>query len=244
MRFFIFLLVALFLLSCNSNTLEENTPLDSKALLIPAYFYDKAKWKELNKLTSNATIIINPNSGPGESVDSNYKDFIDTLLAKEKKPIGYIYTKWSKRDIEEVEADIDTWLELYPNIQGFFIDEVANSKEEFNYYQTLSNYIKAKRELFIVLNPGTFIDENYYSIANTIVVFENSVKELNSTKDYCQNFNSQSALIVYEANKTQMQDIIAFNSCKYFYITDDSLANPYDTLPSFLDEEDNTTSQF
>ena len=232
------LLASLLFSACNTtNSQKPPNQNSSKALLVPAYFYDINKWQELARLDSNATIIVNPNSGPGESTDSNYVKFIDDLVANNKKPIGYIYTKWGKRDISEVEADIDTWLALYPNIKGFFIDEASSSKEEFSYYQELSRYIKAKKELSITLNPGTPSDEIYYSIADTIVVFESPIRELNTSKDYCQSFSSKSALIVYGANKTQMQDTLHQNSCSYFYITDDSLPNPYDTLPSFLDEE-------
>lgn len=237
MRFLFSLLLAFLFLSCNNTTSSHPSLNNSKALLIPAYFYDIAKWQEVANLDTNAVVIINPNSGPGESADSNYVKFINDLIANQKKPIGYIYTKWGARDISEVEADIESWLELYPNIKGFFIDEAATSKEEFEYYQELSNYIRAKGDFLIALNPGTTSDAIYYTISDIIVVFESPIKELNSTQDYCKNFSSKSALIVYEANQSQMQDIIASNSCKYFYITDDSLPNPYDSLPSFLDEE-------
>lgn len=56
-------------------------------------------------------------------------------------------------------------------IDGFFIDEVKNVS--YDYYANIYNYVKSKNNnLYIVQNPGITPDDNYWNIADKIVVFE------------------------------------------------------------------------
>jgi len=221
---------ALLLLGCGASVSEEA----SKKIIIPQYFYDFDLWKKVIDADIGGYVIINPSNGPGESTDSAYLNEIHDLIRSGKTPVGYVYTKWSDRSIDEVKEDIDTWLKLYPEIKGFFIDECSNSVEKFPYYEELKNYIKAKGDYKIVLNPGTQAPAVYYSISDTVVSFEGAAKD--APDDLCAVYPSKSAAIIYDANESFMREALN-RPCEYFYITDDNDSNPYDTLPSYFDEE-------
>ena len=230
MRIF-FLLFSLFLLGCN---VSVSTNKQDKKIVVPQYFYDYDLWQKVIDADIEGFVIINPSNGPGDSSDSAYIEEIDDLIKSGKTPIGYVYTKWGDRDIEEVKDDIDTWIKLYPQIRGFFIDEASTLSDRFGYYKDLKDYINSKGEYKIVLNPGTMPEVIYFSIANVIVVYEGNATAIDD--NICNSYSSQSAIIVYGASETQMREIVN-KPCKYFYISDDNDTNPYDSLPSYFDEE-------
>jgi hypothetical protein len=225
----LFLLIGIILFfGCGSSVSEK------RGLIVPVYFYNLSEWERVENASIDEIAVINPSNGPGSSVDENYADFIKALVNNGKKPIGYVYTKRGERDISEVEDDIDTWISFYPQIKGFFIDEAASGVDKLDYYEKLKDYIKAKGNYFIVLNPGSMPNAAYFSIADNIVVYEGNVSELNAS---CTSYADKSSIIVYNATKEQMLDIINRYHCRYLYVTDDNLPNPYDTLPSYFDEE-------
>ncbi|MEO1927162.1 MAG: spherulation-specific family 4 protein [Nautiliaceae bacterium] len=96
--------------------------------------------------------------------------------------------------------------------------------------------MKSKGDYFIVLNPGIIPDKNYFDIADNIVVLENNISAVNEVN--CS-YSDKSSIIVYGAQEFQMEEIVKKYNCEYVYVTDDSLPNPYDTLPSYFEEEIN-----
>jgi hypothetical protein len=230
-KVFIFIILFFFLNGCKVSV-EQNS---NRGLIIPAYFYDSTLWNETINADINEIVIVNPANGPGIYVDSNYKNYINELINNGKKPIGYVYTKWGERNLSDVESDIDMWITLYPQIKGFFIDEASSEYNMSGYYDTLYRYIKAKGDYFVVLNPGTKPDSVYYSMADDIVVYEGNASSVPS--DACQFYSDKSSVIVYDANETQMREIINSHPCKYLYITDKNAS--YNSLPSYFSDEIN-----
>jgi len=221
--------ILIFLLGCGENS--NNTTQYNRQIIIPLYNINK--WNKVATYKKEI-VILNPNNGPGNSVNANYQELITKLNHNNDLPIGYIYTKYGNRNIDEVEQDIDKWISYY-KIKGFFIDEVSINKSKLDYYTKLSAYIKSKGNYFIVLNPGTMPYNGYFDIADNVVVFENNVKKLNS--NICKTQKEKSSIMVYDANETQMKNIIRTYKCKNIYVTDNNLSNLYDTLPSYFDEE-------
>jgi len=222
------LLAVFFFLGCGTSTEV------SKGIIVPQYFYDSALWDKVINADIGGYVIINPSNGPGDSADSAYVNEINELNAHSKIPIGYIYTKWGDRSIDDVKADIDKWLELYSGIKGFFVDEAASSADKSEYYTELADYIKSKGDYKIVLNPGTKPDAVYFGIADTVVVYESNASAV--PDDVCSNYSDKSAIIVYGADEEEMENLVN-RPCKYIYVTDDNDSNPYDSLPSYFDEE-------
>ncbi len=211
-----------------------------KGIIIPAYFYDSEIWDRLidgKNENVDFIVIVNPNSGPGYSEDPHYTSIINRLNDNGILPIGYVHTSWGSRDIQEVKEEVDRWLELYPNIKGFFFDEAATEEEKIDYYAQLYSYVKEKGNFTVVLNPGTKPYIGYYEISDYIISYESPINEFSG----CQaDIPEKSGCIVYGASEDDMKRIIKNESVKFFYITDDSGSNPYDTLPSYYEKEIST----
>jgi hypothetical protein len=222
-------------------------------LLVPAYFYpagDGAKeWDRLLAAADRAAIvaIVNPASGPGRRVDPNYTAILEKASkAKRLTLIGYVSTSYARRPIEEVKADVDQWLKLYPGIHGIFFDEQTSSAEQIGYYTGLYKHVRETHKLKLVIaNPGTTCAEDYISkpAADAACLFEGpkpfdaAMLPLWRTKYDAK----RAAVLSYQiASAQEMQRLIALAAKEklgYCYVTDDTGSNPWDRLPKYWDEE-------
>ena len=213
-----------FWIYANKNIIFSN----KKVLILPLYFYDLNKWKKIENISNDEIVIINPLNGSGNKIDKNYENLIKNL--SNKVPIGYITSDYSNKSLEEIKKEIDNWINLYPDIKGFFIDEV--NKNNYEYYKKIYEYIKSKTNYLVVLNPGTKVNLNYFNIADIIVVYEGANANFS---DYCNDFPQKSAIMIYNANEEIMKNTIN-SKCRYIFISDKS-DNNYLNLPDYFDEE-------
>ncbi|WP_457568981.1 spherulation-specific family 4 protein [Desulfurobacterium sp.] len=212
-------------------------------VIIPAYFYPTdADWNKVFSIPSELSpiVILDPDAegGPGSEEDPLYTQLIERLNEKKFLPIGYVYTTYAQRNLDDVKADIDTWLELYPGIKGFFIDEVTNDNDTYDidYYRAVYSYIKSKGNYFVVLNPGTRPPDDYFSFADNVVVLENSY-DVFKTYGCTSNFPEKSSCIIYGASESDMENVTASADVSYLYVTDDNDDFPFDRLPVYWDKE-------
>jgi Spherulation-specific family 4 len=223
-------------------------------LLVPAYFYPiRAGLNDWNRLARDAgsvniEAILNPASGPGTSQDPNYVVVVDKLRAAGGNVFGYVSTRYGDRDMTAVKSDIDQYV-LFYDINGIFIDEMANSQERLPYYEELYQYIKGVRSDFKVIgNPGmAYTLEGYLRAADTLVIFEGSGALYGEfrpmvTAPWVANYpRDRFANIVYAA--TSKSDLIhalaqaGQNRAGSVYITDGGLPNPYQGLPNYWGHE-------
>jgi hypothetical protein len=225
---FSLLTIVIFFIGCGDN---DNNDVLNRSLIVPAYGYG-IPWEKFNK--AGSFIIVNPDNGSGDKVDSYYLDVINTLSKNNQIVLGYFYTKYGQRNIQEVKNEIDKWLDFY-KIDGFFVDEVTRNSE-YEFYKEIYEYIKSKGDYVVVLNPGTKPSDEFFSIADNIIVFENPYDRLNDIdSNICKTHYDKSSIIVYEANQAQMEEMIKKFNCKYIYATDDVLPNPYDELPTYFE---------
>ncbi|MBT3408285.1 hypothetical protein HOK68_01170 [Candidatus Woesearchaeota archaeon] len=204
-------------------------PVDTYDIAVPVYFYPSALW---DNLTNIEILIINPNSGPGTSPDANYVTKVQEHSDKEL--YGYIFTSYGARDIDVVKANISLYNDFY-NITNIFLDEVPSGWD--TYYQNLSDYINGT----IILNPGVYPDEEYMNVSDIILSFEDDYDAYTSVTEpaWVSNYTKYRFWhIVHNAtsfsNVTNISDDLNVN---YLFITDDVMPNPYNTLPSYWDEE-------
>ena len=131
-------------------------------LLIPAYFYPRGtQWREMSDALAErgieAVIIMNPASGPGAGTDPAYSAVLDDCRARRHTVIGYVDTDYRRRKPAAVRADIERFFELYPGIEGIFLDQVSNEpgRSVKAYYRRLYRWIKELRpDALVVANPG------------------------------------------------------------------------------------------
>jgi hypothetical protein len=223
-------------------------------LLVPAYFYPAGKKKSNHWVAlaatagqANTIAVLNPASGPGTFVDPNYTAAVSQFQLAGGTVIGYVSTRYAARPLNEVTADINTYIAQYP-VQGFFIDEMTNDAGSANvqFYQSVYSYIKALNPQYMVVgNPGTNTAEVYASLplADRLVVFENSISAYGAYAPAAWQANyaaSRFVHIVYGASKRQMADTVtraASRGAGSLFVTNDVLVNPYDSLPNYWSEE-------
>jgi hypothetical protein len=121
-------------------------------------------------------VIVNPQSGPGEQVDGNYTKAIDRLRGAGCVVLGYVSTSYGKRTQDEVRADIDRWLAMYPRIQGVFFDEMRyeDTDEAVQYQSALTRYAHGAGCWPVVANPGADTPGRFFAAdaADVIVIAE------------------------------------------------------------------------
>ncbi|MFT3784866.1 MAG: spherulation-specific family 4 protein [Tepidisphaeraceae bacterium] len=218
-------------------------------LLVPAYFQATGAsnpWTQLTTAASRVpiTAILNPNSGPGTGVDSNYVTAIANLHATGGQVIGYVSTVYGTRPIAQVKADVDAYRALY-DIDGIFFDEMSNASnsQAVSYYAQLYSYVRTPgSRLRVVGNPGTNTVEGYFSTAtaNNIVIFEsNTGFDTWTPASFVGNYPGwRSSILTYEVPAATLPSYVSLAASRgvgSLYVTDDTAIdqNPWDTLPSY-----------
>ena len=149
-------------------------------ILLPAYFYpssdpNQSFWDEMTAAAGQVgiTAIMNPDSGPGSSVNSDYTTAVDVLRAAGGKVVGYVHTSYGVRPQTEVLSEVASYASFY-NIDGIFLDEMSNQSGGLAYYQSLYSNIKSTNPGYRIFgNPGTNTLESYLTAADVLVTFEN-----------------------------------------------------------------------
>jgi len=217
-------------------------------VVVPAYFYPSAgsDWNDLNAAAADVpiTAIMNPFNGPGNSLDGNYVAAVNSFRAAGGRVIGYVYTSYTARPLQQVLADIDRYDDWY-NIDGIFVDEMTNTgpAERLNYYRDIYNHVKSINPNWEVMgNPGTTTLEQYltWPTADRLMVFENVGSSYPGYTPSSWNFNYDSTNFVHlvhtEPSSANMLSDLALavqRNAGGIYVTDDVLPNPWDRLPAY-----------
>lgn len=229
-------------------------------VLVPAYFYpDGARlvyWDALNAAAAKVPLvaILNPNSGPGTSVDPNYTNVLASFLASGGRAIGYVYTGYGTRSLAVVKSEVDKYRTFYPGVEGIFVDEMANDSSASNltYYGNLYAHIRSNQpNALIVGNPGTHTLETYLTqpAANVLVTFENDtgypgyVPDAWTTNHGASNFCHLTYAVTNAATMTNYLQLAVARNAAWVFVQSDVLPNPWDTLPAYWTNEVNLIQQ-
>lgn len=221
----------------------------SVGVIIPLYTDPGASWTEVIQAKQNypsvpIIAIINPNSGPGNSQQSDYVSGITNLENAGVTVIGYVATGYgtsSYSKVSNVEDQINDYQLWYPNIQGIFFDEMSNSATEQGYYQTLANYANSHGMQVTAGNPGTTVDTALIGIFSNLCIYENPGMPTTGDIDqyYSSYGSSQFSYIAYGISslpsQTTLQSLDKYVS--YIYVTNLGGGNPYNGLPSYFMSE-------
>jgi hypothetical protein len=219
-------------------------------ILIPAYFYptddddSSSSWSKMDIIAGGGIAIMNPYNGPTASVIADYTLAITQLREAGVKVIGYVYTSYGARSAANVTADVDAYYAQY-TIDGIFFDEVSDQVADVPYYQELSSYVyKTAADSTVALNPGVATAEEYISIANITVVFENSADNYINhyvAPSYMDNYPTYKfAHMVHTTSSAELEQVAELSyqrGAGYVFVTEDIMPNPYDMVPSYLDTE-------
>jgi hypothetical protein len=218
------------------------------SVAIPAYFYPSpggSPWTAaLASEPGIGIMVANVDSGPGTTADPNYATAISQAEAAGVAVFGYVYTDYGANSLASVEANISLWKSLY-GVTNIFLDQASTSSSTESYYQTLTSYVHRRtRGSLTMLNFGTMPPQSFMSAGDIMVTFEGDYSTYESTTfpswvgEYPANrfYN-----IVYDVpDQTSMTQVLSqaeqYN-VGYIYATDNTLPNPYDTVPSYLSSE-------
>jgi hypothetical protein len=218
--------------------------------IVPAYFYPAGQgltyWNQMNSAALRIPLIaiLNPANGPGTVQDPNYAAAVNRLRASGGRVLGYISTAYTARSPQNVKADIDAYYAFY-RVDGIFVDEMTNddTSAHLNYYEDLCNYIHAKAKGSLVFgNPGTNTFELYlsYKAADDLIIFESkSSAYLGFQPSTWVQFYPATHFgnIVYAvptpANMGLFVAKAKLQNAGWVFMTDATLPNPYDRLPSY-----------
>lgn len=214
--------------------------------LVPAYFYPAEganPWPELCSSPDAATVIVNPDSGPGRDLVPEYAEVIDDCRAEGQRVIGYVGTDYAERPLAEVQADIDRYEDLY-GVEGIFLDEMSSDDTPAvrAYYRQLRAHVEAEdADRLVVGNPG-WADETtawHVEVADVVVAFEDTAAAYRSWAAPSWTLRAPAETIGHLVHTTgpvdvaRVQDLSVQRNAGHIYITDDVLGNPWDTLPSY-----------
>jgi|SRR5438445_10033478 len=213
-------------------------------VIIPLYTYPTdPTW---NRVVQARTVhpsvpiiaIINPSSGPGTAIDSNFISGIKKLQTAGVIVLGYVYTRYAARSIATVKTDVDSYKNWY-NVDGINFDEMTNTAGHEVYYSSLSEYTKSKGMKMTVGNPGTSTLTSYIDTVDNLSIYESgglpTIAMLSSRTSYSEYPKSKFSVIAYGVNLLDT-NFVAHASIYvgYLYITDNILPNPYDALPAYF----------
>lgn len=213
-------------------------------MIIPLYSYPGDSWNALlSAKAANPSVpviaIINHDNGPGTFSDPNYTIGIQKLQSEGIVIIGYVDTHYTKINESYARKQINLWHSFY-SINGIFFDQMSNLPENEGYYLNLTNYAKSIGYSVTVGNPGTATLPSYIGTVNTLVVYEDQgLPQISALGSWQAKYgNSNFSMIAFGIN--DINDSFISNVSGHFgyiYITNGTLPNPYDSVPSYLKGE-------
>lgn len=213
----------------------------SQRMAIPSYFYPGPLWTQAEKAAPTVGLtIINPNSGPGASLNAQYVEQVREAKAKGVQVIGYVHTSYGKRAKSEVLDEVGKFFQWY-HVDGIFFDETSNLAPDIPYYRSLYKDVKAANaKAIVVLNPGAPTLEGYLAAGDVIATFESDVNAYVNKyvgADWTAKYPARRFWhIVYDVKPgAQLAQVIALSRKRgagWVFLTSEILPNPYGKLPS------------
>jgi hypothetical protein len=223
--------------------------------MIPMYIYPASAYTntDYNNLIALArtyprvpcAVILNNANGPGAAQDGNFTVAIRRLHAAGITVLGYVDTSYTTIPFATVQTHVDTWLAFYPDVDGIFWDQGTNDTNSTHlaYYRSITDFTHGRGLHPVVLNTGTVIPENYYAgCADIIVVHENSTypTEADLKGDFAGGASdyprTRRGVLVYNQATLDTSKVTMMSKyVRWIYITNDTGANPWDSLATYLD---------
>lgn len=167
---------------------------------------------------------MNPNSGPGSQADPVYVSAINKLKSAEIKILGYIATGYGKVPSPSITLQMADYLKWY-GVNGFFFDQMASLDSYVDYYQQIAIEAGSK---FTIGNPGVVPSASYFGIFDVLNIVERAGLAISSSYGI-----GRESGIFYSVPAVD-ERFLELCELDYVYITDASLPNPYDLLPSYF----------
>ena len=225
--------------------LVTGSRLGCQEAFLPAYFYPGAGWAQAitSKPPPSVMILDVTSSGAGSSPDRNYQAAVTRAQGAGITIMGYSSTDYTKRPAAAVEADVSHYRSWY-HVTDIFLDEAASDRGGAAYYQRLAIYVHGVNPgSKVMLNPGTYPDQRYMSIGDIIMVYENTYASYVRLRvpGWARNYPAAKfASAIYATSRSELAGAISLSQQRnagYIYVTGNSGANPYSSLPAYWPAE-------
>jgi hypothetical protein len=213
---------------------------------VPAYFYPGPGWTQAitSKPPPSVMILDVTSSGAGSSPNRNYQAAVKRAQVAGITIMGYSSTDYARRPAAAVEADVSHYRSWY-HVTDVFLDETSSDGGAAAYYQRLTSYIHdVNPGSKVMLNPGTYPDQRYMSIGDIVLVYENTYAQYVKLRVPGWVRNYPAAKFAYAVYATPGPDLAGAISLArqrnagYIYVTSNTGANPYRSLPAYWPAED------
>jgi len=209
-----------------------------QSIAVPSYFYPGVYWTQLeNNPSSVGLAVINPNSGVGASIDSNYVNQVASTRSKGVGVVGYVFTNYGQRSVVDVKSEVDKYFQWY-GVDGILFDQSSSDCSQLSYYQDVYTYVKSKNaSARVVLNPGTNAGECYMAVSDIVINFDDAYTNYSSWQPSAWVINypaNRFWQLISDVGTADLQTVIALSKqhrAGWIYVTSDSSPNPWDTLP-------------
>ena len=221
-------------------------PASTTAVYIPLFMGPGTAWNTVVSLKQkylNQTIIVcfNPSNGNFTGRDTNMGNGLINLKNSGTKIQGYCYTGYGNRPMADVQKVINNYKQFYPEVSGIFLDEMSNSGGKEQYYKDITNFCHSNGFNYVMGNPGTSSTLSYVDTVDNVLVYESagapSLATVQQRTFNAQPNKSKYGIIPYGVPTL---DPAYVKSVKPYlgtlYITNDSGSNPWDTIPSYLEQ--------
>jgi len=229
-----------------------------RGLYIPFYIYPTDPYNNVDIATvrsvalqmrgiASVVVVVNPAGGPGAGVDTNYRDAIRLFRGAGCFVLGYVATDYGKKDEVLVYNDIDTWNDLYPEIDGFFLDEAPDDPDPAKVTRFKQYYgkIRANNEAhYVDINPGMVAPnllQYQGEMFDIAVTWENSAYPTetdalgNGAEAYDPRYRC--ALVHTQPSYNDAAFVQLYTWYGFVYVTnDDGSANPWDSLSVYMNQ--------
>ena len=181
--------------------------------------------------------IINPDNGPGTAKNPEYVTGIAKLDAAGIIVIAYVATTYGKKTASIAQGEIAKYQGWYPGIKGIFFDEMSNTAGDEAYYKGLDQFAKSKGLPVTVGNPGTDTLASFVGTVDTILIYESEgLPTVSSLAVFSGQYDKKNfGVIPYGVPALNAAFVTGARAhVGFIYLTDDTVPNPWDTLPSYF----------
>jgi hypothetical protein len=214
---------------------------------VPLYIYPD--WfgsppRVWDKLNDNAPgvryVIVNPDTGPGASLNTDYQYQIQLAQASGVKVLGYVSTHYASVLLATILSDATKWVDWYA-IDGIFLDETSYASNHAHYLSAYEGIKAIDDNLLVVANPGLGVDASMVDTADIFVSFEGTPTDYRLRPDvaapawerlapaYRQWHLIHSVASLTEAQ--EMLDLARTYRAGTVFVTDRTMPNPWLGLP-------------
>ncbi len=213
---------------------------------VAAYFYPGPDWtRAIGSRPPPSMMIADPTkTGAGDAPDPDYQAVVRRAEAAGITILGYSDTNYGRRSAAGVEADVRNYKSWY-HVTSIFLDQARSDSGGLAYYRGLSHYIHGQNPgSTVMLNPGTYPDERYMSVADIVLVFEGTYGSYLSLRvpGWADRYpTAKFAHAIYATPGSQLEHLIALAQRRragYAYVTEGTGPNPYRSLPAYWPHED------